>query len=361
MKDLIILRKKPLAKGGASLYLEHNRNGKREYEFLRLYLRPDTKENKAFNKSVMEAAKVIQSERITALMQGKAKISANRADMNFLEYYNNYIEAHSEEGTGYRKQYATVRNWWIRYIGENTTLEDITPKTIAGFASFLKKTSGRAGKKLAPNSQKLYFDTIVNCLKRAEKEGIIDRSPVNMLNANEKPKNVTAERHYLDMEELKRVSQTPCKRDAIKKAFMFSCFTGLRYSDIIALEWGMIANDTIVMRMQKTKQPITLPLSENAKLWLPEREGVKVFNISPNIGVIERHIAKWMKDAGVNKRITFHCARHTFATLALTYGADLYTVSKLLGHTNIATTQIYAKIVDKKKVEAVNLIPTITK
>ena len=76
----------------------------------------------------------------------------------------------------------------------------------------------------------------------------------------------------------------------------------------------------------------------------------------PHSTTLGRVIDRWAKEAGITKHVTFHCARHTFATLELTMGADLYTVSKLLGHTSVSTTQIYAKIVDQKKKEAVNLL-----
>ena len=111
--------------------------------------------------------------------------------------------------------------------------------------------------------------------------------------------------------------------------------------------------------MQKTKEPIYLPLSPEALKWMPAR-GDKtpddhVFDL-PSPAMVNILIKPWAKAAGINKRFTFHCSRHTFGTMMLTLGADLFTTSKLMGHTNIQTTEIYAKIVDKKKEEAINLI-----
>ena len=115
--------------------------------------------------------------------------------------------------------------------------------------------------------------------------------------------------------------------------------------------------------MQKTKEPLYLPISDEALKWLPQQNEVKgddlIFPLTHE-GTINKTLQKWAKDAGVTKHISFHVARHTHATMMLTLGADLYTVSKLLGHKNIATTQIYAKIVDKKKEEAISLIPNLT-
>ena len=112
------------------------------------------------------------------------------------------------------------------------------------------------------------------------------------------------------------------------------------------------------LQMQKTKEPLYLPISEQAQKFMPNRGTAsidsKIFNL-PTGQCCNDNIDKWAKAAGITKKVTFHVARHTFATMMLTLGADLYTTSKLLGHTNILTTQIYAKIINKKKDEAVNL------
>ena len=74
---------------------------------------------------------------------------------------------------------------------------------------------------------------------------------------------------------------------------------------------------------------------------------------------MEKHIGLWLTAAGINKHITFHCARHTFATMMITIGVDIYTVSKLLGHSKVTTTQIYSKIIDKHKAEAVSKLDSL--
>ncbi len=153
---------------------------------------------------------------------------------------------------------------------------------------------------------------------------------------------------------------------AVKNAYLFSCFCGLRISDIIGLKWKNVYIDNgqyrLEMVMQKTKEPIYLPLSAEALKWIPER-GMKaaedhVFDL-PSPTYINVILKPWAKAAGIDKHFTFHTARHTFATMMLTLGADLYTTSKLLGHTNVKTTQIYAKIVNKKKDDAVSLVDNI--
>jgi integrase len=112
--------------------------------------------------------------------------------------------------------------------------------------------------------------------------------------------------------------------------------------------------------MEKTKHVVTIPLSTEALRWMPERgEAELVFDLPKSRNTRHKSINNWVKDAKIGKRITFHCGRHTFATLMLTLGGDLYTTSKLLGHRNVATTEIYAKIVDQKKVDTVSLVDNL--
>lgn len=146
---------------------------------------------------------------------------------------------------------------------------------------------------------------------------------------------------------------------------MFSCFCGLRISDIKQLRWKDLEEFTdlegnkrvrLTKRMQKTQRNVSYILSNEAIKWLPEKRGELVFEGLPCLPNICVHVKRLAKDAGIDKVVSFHTARHTFATMILTLGADLYTTCKLLGHSRITTTEIYAKIVDKKKDEAMGLI-----
>ena len=142
------------------------------------------------------------------------------------------------------------------------------------------------------------------------------------------------------------------------------CFTGLRLSDVRSLTWGKIVKAPdgktlyIRIKMQKTQKLINVPLSKEAVDCLNPKENPEepIFTLPTGTSNIERNIEKWMQNAHIDKHITYHCSRHTAATMLLTLGADIYTTSKLLGHANVNTTAIYAKIVDQKKVETVNLV-----
>ena len=201
-------------------------------------------------------------------------------------------------------------------------------------------------------------------MNKAVRDGIIPQNPFKRLDRREKFHPAPEEREFLTIEELKTLMAVPCTNEQVKKAFIFSCFTGLRLSDVRSLTWEKIHTmpdgETMYVHtvMQKTQKPVNVPLSSMALQYLPERKDPEtpVFNLPVSDAAINYHIKKWVKNGEIAKTISFHCSRHTFATMMLTLGADLYTTSKLLGHSNVTTTQIYSKIIDKKKVETVNLV-----
>ncbi len=164
------------------------------------------------------------------------------------------------------------------------------------------------------------------------------------------------------MEELNVLAATPCDRPIIKRAALFSALTGMRHVDIQKLKWGEIVKDgdhwRVNFTQQKTKGVEYTPISKQAYQLCGERLDDKrlVFESLPSPSWISDPLARWIKAAGITKHITFHCFRHTFATLQLANGTDIYTVSKMLGHTNVRTTQIYTKVVDAKKETAADAI-----
>lgn len=176
-----------------------------------------------------------------------------------------------------------------------------------------------------------------------------------------KAKNITfqdARREYLSLEELNILAKTPCD-DILKRAALFSALTGMRHSDIQKLKWSEIEEYNGGYRLnftqQKTKGVEYMPISLQAYKLCGERKNdgeLLVFAGLPDPSWISRPLARWVEAAGITKHITFHCFRHTYATLQLANGTDIYTVSKMLGHTNVRTTQIYAKVIDEKKEKA---------
>lgn len=171
---------------------------------------------------------------------------------------------------------------------------------------------------------------------------------------------VEAPKETLSLDELKKLYQTPCDIDVLRRAALFSCLTGLRRSDIMALEWKNVMTYTdgghyLDFTAVKTRRENIVPISNEAYALLgEERKGLVFVGLKREMTYAP--MKEWIKQAGITKKITFHCFRHTYASLEVSMGASIYTVSKMLGHKNVTTTQIYAELNDANKRKASELI-----
>lgn len=375
-KEPVKIRFKELATGNKSIYLDIYQDGKRRYEFLKLYLKPevgrDRRKIARENAAILELATAIKAKRIVALGASKAGIyNKDNLKIRLVDFLDAFAQYKLKVGrsSSYSDNILKVKKHLIAYRGEGVKMGEIDKEYCEGFIQYLK-TAGGIGKKAAcykqisQQSQCDYFRVFNRALNKAVCDGIIPENPYHKIESSAKIQEPDSNRVYLELDELKRMIATPCKREDVKRAFLFSCFCGLRISDIRALRWGDLKQTekgmTLTALQQKTQRYVTYPLSEEARKWLPDREGAKdedaVFSTLPQPSELNRRLKTWASDAEVDKVVSFHTARHTFGTMMLTLGADLYTTSKLMGHTKVTTTEIYAKIVDKKKDEAVGLI-----
>ena len=387
LKEPVRIRFKQLSNGNQSIYLDYYTGdvirkenyvgGKRKYEFLKLYLIPErTREDKAKNEATLALAKAIQSKRIVVVQNDAHGFqNTNKSRVNLLDYLENIGKQSAEQGS--RNYARTVLNA-VRALklfrGDYIAFRDVDKEFLSEFTDYLRQMPKaskygvlKTGGRLSNNSVVSYYGTLRTAINRAYKEGIITVNPTKEFDFASKVRQEPSRREYLTIDELKTLINTECRHEIIKRAFLFSCLCGLRVSDIRKLRWCDLQRSggrvRIEITMQKTKEPLYLPISDEALKWLPERGEANdsdfIFPLTHE-GTVNDTLQHWAKVAGITKHISFHVARHTHATMMLTLGADLYTVSKLLGHKNIATTQIYAKIVDKKKEEAIGLIPNLT-
>ena len=387
LKEPVRIRFKQLSNGNQSIYLEYYTGdvirkenyvgGKRKYEFLKLYLIPErTREDKAKNEATLALAKAIQSKRIVEVQNDAHGFqNTNKSRVNLLDYLENIGKQSAEQGS--RNYARTVLNT-VRALrlfrGDYIAFRDVDKEFLSEFTDYLRQMPKaskygvlKTGGRLSNNSVVSYYGTLRTAINRAYKEGIITVNPTKEFDFASKVRQEPSRREYLTLDELKTLINTECRHEIVKRAFLFSCLCGLRVSDIRKLRWCDLQRSggrvRIEITMQKTKEPLYLPISDEALKWLPERGEANgsdfIFPLTHE-GTVNDTLQHWAKVAGITKHISFHVARHTHATMMLTLGADLYTVSKLLGHKNIATTQIYAKIVDKKKEEAIGLIPNLT-
>lgn len=386
LKEPVKIRFKELKNGNKSIYLDYYTGdivrkenyvgGKREYEFLKLYLIPElSKEDKDRNVQTMRLAKAIQSQRIVDLQnQSHGFLNPNRSKINVIDrLFVMQKEAQLRGSHNYVKTIGNVIRELKLFRGDYIPFNEINKEFLSSFVDFLKQAKKsskhglvKEGGCLSNNSVVAYYSVLRTITNKAYKEGIIPTNPTLEFKLADKVREEKSRREYLTIDEIKLLASTECKYEIIKRAFLFSCLSGLRVSDIRKLTWKDFKNIgdkvRIEIKMQKTKEPLYLPISDSALQWLPIRGDSKdddVIFALPHQSNINDNLQKWVDKAQIRKHVSFHVGRHTHATLMLTLGADLFTVSKLLGHTNIATTQIYAKIIDKKKDEAVDLIPNI--
>lgn len=242
--------------------------------------------------------------------------------------------------------------------GNRLCFGQINRTKIEEYIAFIAAYTLKNGNNLAAATQKTMIACFQTTLNEAYKDEFISFNPNNYIKM---PKGESKHKNYLTLAELKALKATDCEHQTLKNMFLFSALTGLRYSDCVALKWENIADSEkpfIKFTQQKTKSNVVMPISQEARTFCGERqqETDQIFKGCKDSKNINTILANWVNAAEINKKITFHCARHTFATLQLTNGTDIYTVSQMLGHADIRTTQIYAKITDEKKQQAAQAV-----
>lgn len=350
-----------------SLYLDYYHQGKRNYEHLQLTLIPEpekgklTKEQKEENRKNLSLAEAIRSKRHLELQNGIYGFQdQGKMKGSFLRYFEYLTEARKDSQGNYGN-WDSVLKHLKKYCKHDITFSQVDKAWLEGFKEYLMKQARTpANQPLSQNSQSSYFNKLRAALKQALKDEIIQRNPADII---EGIKPGEPEREFLTQEELQAMAKAECDIPQMKTAFLFSALTGLRWSDIQKLTWAeMQYSDEIGhyirYTQKKTKGSETLPISEQAFSFLGERgePNERVFIGLKYSAWHNLRLQQWAMRAGISKTITFHCARHTYATLQLTLGSDIYTVSKMLGHKHLKTTEIYAKVIDHKKKEAANRI-----
>lgn len=372
----ITLRRRTLPSGRTTLYLDITHGGQRKTEALKLYLVPErTREDKQKNKETLQLAEAIRAKRIVEVQNEEFGFKSKFAEeTNFYDYYVAMTESRlGKESTGNWGNWRSCLKHMTKYDPDirKRTFADITPKWIRGFKDYLENEACAWGcdfrkrikdHPLSRNSRVSYYNKLQACLNQAFEERIIE---VNPLRGIEPFKAEEGKRMYLTIDEVKLLAHTPCPYPNIKRAFLFSCLTGLRRSDVERLTWGEVQKQgeytRIIFKQKKTGGQEYLDISPQAEKYMGERgkDSDHVFEDIHTPSCTNDTIKLWVANAGIHKEITFHCARHTFAVMMLDLGADIYTVSKLLGHKMLSTTQIYAKVLDKNKQAAVSKIPDI--
>ncbi|GAB6395426.1 MAG: tyrosine recombinase [Bacteroidales bacterium] len=376
VKEPVRLRFKPLKNGSQSIYFDIYDNGRRSYDFLGMYIIPErSPADKDRNRETLAQVEEIKTQRIIELQaeaHGLSNTGTRKQKMLLCDFVKHIADKKKEQGgnnpTSSPLNYQTLRTHLLNYAPKATIKQATSKEFCDGFIKYLRTTKGRfTGREISGNTQSLYVTLLISVFNQAIKAGIIKENPLNLFDRQELPLYVKPEIPFLTLDEVKRLHNTPCAFPEIKDAYLFCCYTGLRFCDIKALQWGdirQVNNETMLFyRQKKTRKQEYLPLAKpaldiiNAKERKADTEHVFALQDNKEVNL---KLKSFAAAAGIDgKKVTFHTARHTAATLLLSLGSSIEEVSKILGHSEIRTTQIYAKVLDKQVEKAVHRLDNI--
>ena len=369
---LVKLRARLLPAGGESLYLDYNQNGKRKYDFLGLHLMdsPKTSKERQQNKDNQLLAERIRNERELALSKNSLVVKASvQRRANFLSYLDEFTDTYPKKD---KRVIVAMAGKFRKFMGEPEALlfSEVTVRLCGRFRDYLEQHC----KGETPYN---YFKKFRKVLKHAVKEGLISVNPAEEVE-NRKTEGIKKE--VLTSDEIQKMARAECYSDEIKRAFLFSCVTGLRFCDVNELDWRAIAGTVMRVKQQKTSKDVVVNLNSTAMRLLGKRpeppvkeekgKGAKgrgkeakpviqkVFDL-PSSNTCAKHLQNWADKAEIGKKVTWHCARHSFGTNLLISGADVRSVSGLLGHSSLVETQKYVRLVESLKERAVENLPEI--
>ena len=378
------IKERKLTAGNRSLYLEYYEKGFRKKENLHLYLVPDDAPNaRKINGQTYNKAREIQAQRILnppSFESKKKKPEENERakTMTWLQWCDDYIQSaiDSENCKKMIQHKGVVRKRIAAYLKQirkpDILLKDVNRDTIRGLFKYMREDYRNPGQikadggKLADFTLVLFEETVKAIFNKAVRDGLIPFNPIQDLAKEERFHVPDKHREYLTTDELKRFLAVETQTQAeqtVQKAFGFSCMTGLRLGDMQRLRWSDIKTigevQAVSIIQHKTKRLVTVPLNELALSLLPPRpdngEDNIIFPLVKKPDNVAKYVRRIKEKAGIEKDFTYHSSRHSAATLAITAGAELYSVSKILGHGSIVSTQVYASVNMEKKAEAVNL------
>jgi site-specific recombinase XerD len=356
----IKLRERKLSKGKIKYYLDIIHDGDRTYEFLDVVVLPTDSSN--VKKEKKNIANLIRSNReLELITEGTNYIPKHIKNIKFDEFVQSFIDFYTKKDI---RMINASYSKFTEFIGNpKLKLIDITPATMNGFKDYLNDKAGLSGE--SPHN---YFTRFKKILKEAERQGLIKKNPTDGIRFKRSNSSDDLKKQVLSTEELNILAQTECGNNELKKAFLFSCYTGLGYAEIKVLKWGEVKNNRLITRRAKTNKKIEFKLKDSlvGLLGEPKKSEELIFDFESKNGNlisdngINKCLKNWVKRAKIDKHITYYCSRHTFAVQLLSYGANLKTVADALGHSDTRNTIKYLNYIDSLKDEAVDNLPDIT-
>lgn len=349
-----IIRKRNNKDGTTSIVLETYVGGVRRYKFLKecKLVKPLSPKDRLDNKEKLKLAEKIKTTIQLQIQSEEYDIEqTSKSKVDFVEYFNSFLESYNKKD---KRVMIACFNKFKEFLKEENIkslpANKLSESLIIDFKEFLES-------KLNGESPVNYFKKFKIVLKKATRDKILKFNPANDVTIS---RNESIKKDILNFDEIQLLANSQCGNAEVKRAFLFSCFTGLRFCDIIKLKVENINNDILIIKQQKTQKTVTINLNENAKeiLNFSVAQSGLIFNLPSHTACL-KNLRTWTKKANINKKVTWHVARHSFGTNLVFYGSDLNSASALLGHSSFTYTQKYVRVVESLKEKAVNNLPTI--
>jgi integrase/recombinase XerD len=285
------------------------------------YMAPKNQIQKNHNK---EALAILETKRSQLILESQAvnsgHIPAHKFKRNFLDFYKEFVDANARHGN---RSLACSLSAFKNFLKQDSiSAIDITENLCERFRNHLLDS-------LHGETPADYFMRFKRVLKAATKAGYFRVNPSEDVKAKSKP---SGKKEILDASEYKKLINAYCSNHEVKKAAVFSLYTGLRWCDIEQLKWAAIKGKTIIVTQEKTNVPLEIPLHHIAREIIGETKEGKIFHLPTQDGA-NKVLGSWVISAGINKHITWHCLRHSISVLLQDKGTDAATVAGMLGHT----------------------------
>lgn len=342
----VILRKRKNSDGTTSLLLDIYHNRKRSYEFLKnlKLIKVASPADSQANKDNLNLAKKIAAKRGHELSANDYNVTSEVGKKTIVtEWMQTFVDNYKmKDKRNMQGALNRFKDFLIEDKKQGIVFSQLTKLMIEDFQQYLGQHSVGEG-------ASSYFSRFKKMIKRAYDLMLIQRNhaaEVKTVSGDAKKK------HVLSNDDLKTLSNTPTESSDVKRAFLFSCMTGLRWCDVIRIDWSWIDLKVKMMTVPqiKTGKEVTISLNETAikLLGKPGKEDELVFTL-PTANGANKTVKAWVKRAGIKKKITWHCARHTFGTNLVFYGAATSTASNLLGHSSMKYTERYVRAANALK------------
>ena len=350
----VYLRLKPNKNQTQTFYLDVYVNKTRTREFLTnlKLVKPKNNIDRDSNRQMRLLAEQARNKRAIEVEASlHSIIPMSRKAIDLLKYFTSTADKYGKKDKRVISASLSKFETFLNDKGKRSIkTNELTKGLVIEFKEYLET-------KLNGETPSNYFKKFKKVLENLVNDGVLASNPSNGVSIK---KNESISKQILTFGEINTLQQTPITNEEVKRAFIFSCYTGLRFCDVIELTHEHINNDIIEIKQKKTSVPVVIQLHEEAKKILSscKTKTGKLFALPSHTACL-KSLTVWVKNAGIKKHITWHCARHSFATAIITHGSDVSSASSLLGHTSLVYTQRYVRIVDKLKERAISNLPML--